>query len=202
MNGYKRVFDANADRMLTKSLRRGLTFCCSPNSPMIVKRAQQAHAWCSTSMNQQAHDLNYAYNHSHNHLRGAVSAGVPVVANPNWPGSLRTAQSHAHLRAKRAARRSSCTQATSRDTSQVAIHTPPSHTSGLEEVIITPKSIHDVDNGRLLGFGADLAADHPVSAKLTADTSMLSASLCSLPTSVMVSSTITHRFKSLVFCLV
>ena len=24
-----------------------------------------------------------------------------------------------------------------------------------------PRSIHDVDNGKILGFGADLAPDHP-----------------------------------------
>lgn len=26
-----------------------------------------------------------------------------------------------------------------------------------------PRSIHDVDNGKILGFGAELAEDHPVS---------------------------------------
>lgn len=31
--------------------------------------------------------------------------------------------------------------------------------------IVIPKSIHDVDNGKILGFGADLAEDHPVSDK-------------------------------------
>ena len=31
------------------------------------------------------------------------------------------------------------------------------------EVIRVPNSIHDVDNGKILGFGADLAEDHPVS---------------------------------------
>ena len=29
--------------------------------------------------------------------------------------------------------------------------------------IKVPKSIHDVDNGKILGFGADLSEDHPVS---------------------------------------
>jgi hypothetical protein len=31
-------------------------------------------------------------------------------------------------------------------------------------VIRVPRSIHDVDNGKILGFGADLAEDHPVGA--------------------------------------
>jgi hypothetical protein len=29
------------------------------------------------------------------------------------------------------------------------------------ELIRVPKSIHEVDNGKILGFGADLAEDHP-----------------------------------------
>ncbi|MEW5299924.1 MAG: hypothetical protein WDW36_002894 [Sanguina aurantia] len=37
---------------------------------------------------------------------------------------------------------------------------PTSHTI-TPEVVFVPRSIHEVDNGRLLGFGADLAADHP-----------------------------------------
>jgi hypothetical protein len=30
-------------------------------------------------------------------------------------------------------------------------------------VVAIPRSIHDVDNGKILGFGAELAEDHPVS---------------------------------------
>lgn len=37
-------------------------------------------------------------------------------------------------------------------------------------IIIVPKSIHDVDNGKILGFGADLAEDHPVSCWLKHNT--------------------------------
>ena len=33
-----------------------------------------------------------------------------------------------------------------------------------QDVVKVPQSIHDVDNGAILGFGADLDADHPVSA--------------------------------------
>ena len=33
-------------------------------------------------------------------------------------------------------------------------------------IVPIPSSIRDVDNGRILGFGADLAPDHPVSSQL------------------------------------
>lgn len=32
-------------------------------------------------------------------------------------------------------------------------------------IVAVPRSIHDVDNGKILGFGADLAEDHPVGAE-------------------------------------
>ena len=46
---------------------------------------------------------------------------------------------------------------------------PVRYTSGKSETaaqssgIKIPKSIEDVDNGKILGFGADLSEDHPVS---------------------------------------
>jgi hypothetical protein len=33
------------------------------------------------------------------------------------------------------------------------------------EPVKVPRSIHDVDNGKILGFGADLSEDHPVSVR-------------------------------------
>lgn len=32
-----------------------------------------------------------------------------------------------------------------------------------EERVPVPRSLEEVDNGRILGFGADLSEDHPVS---------------------------------------
>lgn len=36
-----------------------------------------------------------------------------------------------------------------------------STTAPLPELIRVPSSIHEVDNGKILGFGAELADDHP-----------------------------------------
>jgi hypothetical protein len=39
---------------------------------------------------------------------------------------------------------------------------PSSTSSSAPGVIKIPRSIHEVDNGKILGFGADLSEDHPV----------------------------------------
>lgn len=41
------------------------------------------------------------------------------------------------------------------------------HPKGVEEKPHIPRSIKEVDNGKILGFGADLAEDHPVCSSYT-----------------------------------